>query len=298
MSFPISIIKREEFSSHPLLARLLELHQVPEQIYITGTLPHITLDEYGRATPKILSIVGSRRHTQYGKNAVEKLISSLQGEDVIIVSGLAYGIDSIAHTSALKNKLPTFAILGNGINENVIYPKSHINLAKEIIEAGGLLISEYDEDTPPSQWQFPARNRIVAALSDAVMIAEADEKSGTLITARLALELGRDIGAIPGDIFSPTSRGTNMLIRNGACLLGDEDDLFSLLHLSKNNTSREETSYTDNEKIILELLIEPIEKDTLFIKSNLSFENFLTALSSLEISGAIEETFGEVRRLV
>ncbi len=130
MSFDTSIITQEEFASHPLLKRLLELHDIPKQLYISGTLPTVTIDEYGRATPRILSVVGSRKHTEYGRRAVEKLISSLKGEDVVVISGLAYGIDSIAHTSALKHNLTTCAVLGNGISEHVMYPKNHISLAK------------------------------------------------------------------------------------------------------------------------------------------------------------------------
>lgn len=298
MAFPITIIPREKFSEHPLLARLLELHDVPEQIYITGNLPKVTIDEYGRATPRILTIVGSRKHTEYGKSAVQKLVSSLANENVIIVSGLAHGIDSVAHISALKNNLKTFAVLGNGLDHKVIYPNAHIHLAGEIVEKGGLLISELSPLTRAAQWTFPARNRIVAAISDAVIIGEAEEKSGTLITARLALELGRDIGAIPGDIFSPTSSGTNALIHDGAYLIGNENDLFSLLHLSKKETKKIANDYSEKEKIILEMLTDPMEKDLLLIKCNFTPEEFLVTLSSLEMRGAIVDTFGELRRLV
>jgi DNA processing protein len=298
MSFPITIIPREDFQKYPFLSRLLELHDVPDQIYVAGTIPEVTIDEYGRATPRILTIVGSRRNTQYGKNAVEKLIESLASEDVIIISGLAYGIDSIAHSGALKHNLKTIAVLANGLDTKVIYPKSHLSLAQDIVETGGALISELSPTTSAAQWTFPARNRMVAALSDAVLIAEASEKSGTLITARLALELGKDIGAIPGEIFSPTFVGTNKLIRDGAYIITDEDDLYALLHITKKKTKDIPNAYDDKEKIILELLKEPLEKDLLLIRSELSLEEFLTALSSLEIKGVIEETFGEVRRLV
>ena len=298
MSFPVTIIPQEKFSEHPLLERLLQLHDIPEQIYIAGNLPQITIDEYGRATPRILTVVGSRKHTQYGKQAIEKLITSLVGTDTIIVSGLAHGIDSIAHMSALKNNLKTFAVLGNGLDKKVIYPSSHLHIAEEIVDSGGMLISELSPLTEAAQWTFPARNRIVAALSDAVLIAEAEEKSGTLITARLALELGRDIGAIPGEIFSPTSVGTNTLIRDGAYIIASEDDLYSLLHLSKKENKVDKHIYSPEEKIIINILIEPKEKDLLFIESGLSLEKFLIAISSLEMKGHIQETFGEVRRIV
>lgn len=304
MPFPLSIIPREKFSEHPLLARLLELHDVPDMIYVAGTLPEFTLDEYGRATPRILTIVGSRKYTSYGKNAVEKLVASLAGEDVIIMSGLAFGIDGLSHFAALKNKITTISVLGNGLDKKVIYPRVHLGLAEEIVAAGGALLSELSPETPAAQWTFPARNRIKAALSDAVLIVEAEEKSGTLITARQALELGRDIGAVPGDIFSPTSVGTNTLIRDGAYTVTNGDDLYALLHLSKNLSTQggeiKEISqnYSANEKIIMDLLAEPLEKDLLLIRSKLSPTDFLSTLSSLEIKDIIQETFGEVRRLV
>lgn len=298
MSSEISTIYQKDFSSHPLLARLLELHDIPKEIHIIGKLPEVTIDIYGRATPRILTVVGSRRHTSYGKHVIEKLLTSLQGENVIILSGLALGIDGLAHKEALKNSLTTIAIPGSGLNGTVIYPSTHRNLAKEIVETGGALISELAPETPAAPWTFPARNRIMAVLSDALLVIEAEEKSGTLITGRLALELGRDIGAVPGEIFSPTSVGTNMLIHEGAHSINSVDDLFSLLHLSKKETKTLEYSYTPHEQKIMELVYEPIEKDTLLITSELSLEEFLVAFSSLEIMGHLEETFGEVRRLV
>jgi DNA processing protein len=141
----------------------------------------------------------------------------------------------------------------------------------------------------------------MAALSDALLVVEAEEKSGTLITARLALELGRDIGAIPGEIFSPNASGTNMLIHEGAYCIATVPDLFSLLHLScKQESNNKETpkEFIGNEKIIMDMLREPTNKDALLEKTGLSFGDFLTAFSSLEINGYVEESFGEVRRMV
>jgi DNA processing protein len=297
----IQVIKREEFKDHPLLSRLLELHDIPEQIYLRGTLPTITLDEYGRATPRILTVIGSRKHTSYGRLATEKLLSSLLGYNVIILSGLALGIDSIAHRSALDNNITTIAVPGSGIGHN-IYPSTHKHLAEEIVDSGGLLLSELSEDAPIAKWTFPARNRIMAALSDAVLVIEAGELSGTLVTARQSLELGRDIGAVPGEIFSATSLGANTLIRDGAYIISSTDDLLLLLHLSKHeDESRAEKSlesFTIEEQIVLNNLNEPKGKDVLLLKSKMDPSVFLITLSSLEMKGAIEETFGEVRRIV
>lgn len=297
------IIEQKEFANYPLLSRLLELHDVPKQIYIQGDIPEITIDEYGRANPRILTIVGSRKNTNYGRKVIEMLLSSIQNENVIIISGLAYGIDSIAHTEALKNNLKTIAIPGSGLSRKVLYPKSHYNLSMEIVSKGGLLISELPPETEASQWTFPARNRIMSALSDAVLIIEAEEKSGTLITARQALELGRDIGAIPGDIFSPTSAGTNTLIRDGAYIINEISDLYSLLHLSYKENNLEDKkddikNLSNDEKKILELLIEPMQKDDLLTISKMTLTTFMQTFSSLEIKHLVEETFGEVRRIV
>lgn len=298
MTFPLSIVSREQFESHPLLARLLELHDIPDAIYVAGNLPEVRLDEYGRATPRILTIVGSRKYTSYGKLAVEKLIASLRGQNVVILSGLALGIDGISHEAALTYSIPTIAVPGSGLDTKVLYPSTHLRLAEDIVESGGTLLSEFAPELQAAQWTFPARNRIMAALSDALLVIEATEKSGTLITARLALELGRDIGAIPGDIFSDSSFGTNMLIREGAYMIRNADDLFDLLHLERKTEVVSDVQYTDQEKLLLELLSQPTEKDTLLVKSELKPDQFLIALSSLEMKGCIQETFGEVRKLV
>lgn len=298
MNEEMYVIKREEFENHPLLSRLLELHDIPKELYIIGKLPEVTIDLYGRATPRILTVVGSRKHTSYGKHVVEKLLESLEGQDIVILSGLALGIDGLAHKEALRNKIVTIAIPGSGLGEKTLYPETHRYLAQEIVEQGGTLISELAPDVSAAPWTFPARNRIMAALSDALLVIEAENKSGTLITGRLALELGRDIGAVPGEIFSPTSIGTNMLIHEGAHSISSVDDLFSLLHLSKQETEPVKHTYTPSEQKIITLIREPIEKDLLLVTSELSLEEFLTAFSSLEIRGHVEETFGEVRRLV
>ncbi len=305
MGTSTTTIPQDAFKNHPLLSRLLELHDVPKVLHIKGTLPKITLDEYGRATPRILTIVGSRKNTAYGRQVLEMLLKSLRGENVIILSGLALGIDGLSHRNALLNNLLTIAIPGSGLDDKVLYPSSHKNLAQEILTKGGTLISELAPDTRATLWTFPMRNRIMAALSDAVLFIEAEEKSGTLITARQALELGRDIGAIPGDIFSPSAFGTNMLIREGAYSITSPENLFDLLHLSRKSEEERmrseddtEKNYSKHETIIMELLREPIDKDTLFASTQLPFEDFISAFSSLELDNQLEETFGEVRRIV
>jgi DNA processing protein len=298
MSFPLQTITKSDYENHPLLARLLELHDVPERIHIAGHLPEIRIDEYGRATPRILTVVGSRNYTTYGKLAIEKLIASLAGTDVIILSGLALGIDGISHECALKHNIITIGIPGSGIDPSVIHPRTNLHIATDIVESGGALMSEYDPLFHPAQWTFVARNRIMAALADAVLIVEAHEKSGTLVTARLALELGKDIGAIPGDIFSASSQGTNMLIKEGAYMIRNSGDLYDLLHIKQQEQKTSTQTYSSDEERLLTLLVEPMEKDTLLIRSELPLTLFLTAFSSLEMKGVIIETFGEVRKIV
>ena len=294
------IIPREEFKNHPLLSRLLNLPQIPESIYIQGNLPEIILDKEGRATPRILTVVGSRKHSTYGKDVVKYLISSLKGMDVIILSGLALGIDSLSHKIALENNILTISIPGSGLGKDVLYPRSNINLAEEIINSGGVLLSEYDDTTKAEQWTFPARNRIMAALSDAVLIIEAELLSGTLITARHSLELGKDIGIVPGSIFSPTSKGTHSLLNDGATPICNKEDLYELLHLYIEKSTPEEIKkdLNEEESILYELLSEPCKKDVLLVTSKLTASKFMVALTSLEMKGYIQETFGEVRRVV
>lgn len=297
--YPMRRIPRESYQDDLLLSRLLELHQIPQEIFVQGNLPTITLDDYGRALPRILTIVGSRKHSSYGNIVLQKLLGELQGYPVVIVSGLAQGIDTLSHQYALLHNLPTLAIPGSGLDNRVLYPHSNRGLKNKILEAHGALLSELPPETQAAPWTFPQRNRIMAALSDAVLIVEAQEKSGTLITARLALELGRDIGAVPGEIFSKNANGTNTLIRDGAYPITCIDDLLELLHLSKREGAALTENYTVEETVLLTILSEGIcNKDDLLTRSQLPFEVFISAFSSLEIKGVIHESLGEVRTLV
>ena len=203
-SYTIDTLSREEFPP-----ALLEIPQVPEKLFVAGELPNPSEYYY-------LSVVGSRKYTSYGKEVCERIISGLAGYPICIVSGLAMGIDGIAHRAALDAGLRTIAVPGSGLDQSVIYPRTHLGLAKEIIENGGTLLSEYEPDFRATPWSFPQRNRIMAGLSQGVLIIEAEEKSGTLITARMALDYNRNVFTVPGPIFSATSKGTNNLLRQGA----------------------------------------------------------------------------------
>jgi DNA processing protein len=199
MKYPIIDLVAGEFPK-----ALVEIPQPPTELNYRGSLPSGDL-----------TIVGSRKYTSYGKQAVEELVSGLRGYPVGIVSGLALGIDSLAHEAALKNNLYTLSIPGGGLGDEVIYPARHRGLAYKILEAGGGLLSEFEPTFRATHWSFPQRNRLVAGLGDATVVVEGALKSGSLITARLANEFGRDVWAVPGDIFRVNSAGCNQLISGG-----------------------------------------------------------------------------------
>ncbi len=171
---------------------LKHIHNPPENLYIRGGLQNGLLP---------IAIVGSRKMSTYGKQAVEFIVSGLQGFSVSIISGLAFGVDAQAHQSALQHGIHTVAVLGSGIDDQSIYPRANRGLANEILSSGGAIISEYPEGTKALDYHFPNRNRIISGISKCIIIIEADFKSGSLITAKFALEQNRDVFAVPGSIF-------------------------------------------------------------------------------------------------
>ena len=205
----IDILEPKDF---PL--QLLEIPEPPKKLYIKGALPPVNA--------LYLAVVGSRKYTSYGKEACEKIIydlgrSNVKGQmSIVIVSGLALGIDAIAHRAALDAGLTTVAFPGSGLQDSVLYPAANFNLGQKIIESGGALISEFEPDFKATPYSFPQRNRLMAGISRGVLIVEAEEKSGTLITARLATEYNRDVFVVPGSIFSPQSKGIQQLLKLGA----------------------------------------------------------------------------------
>ena len=171
-----------------------------------------------------VSVVGTRKITDYGKNCTRNITYDLASNGVVIISGMAYGVDAEAHRAALDAKMPTVAVIGTGVN--IVYPKSNARLMKDIIETG-MIISEYPLNTEAEKFHFPERNRIISALSEATLVVEADIKSGSLITASYSNDLGRDVYAVPGSIYSIYSKGTNSLIRDGAYLTTCAEDILS-----------------------------------------------------------------------
>ncbi len=196
---------------------LRHLHQPPRELYWLGADPSVWL-----AQPR-LAIVGSRRSTGYGRQITEQFAGELARRGVVIISGLALGIDSIAHRAALAAKGTTVAVLPTALDQ--IYPASHQNLADQIVERGGALISEYPAGAPAYKQNFIARNRIVAGLADGLLITEAAANSGTMHTARFALEQGKTVMAVPGNVTSPASEGTNNLIKSGALAVTSVEDV-------------------------------------------------------------------------
>ncbi|MGX6441960.1 DNA-processing protein DprA [Neobacillus sp. K501] len=200
---------------------LKEIYQPPWVLFAKGNVPLL----YKK--PK-LAVVGSRQATQYGKNAIRLIFPHLMEKGVLIVSGLAKGIDTLAHEYAIKNQGNTIAVIAGGFYH--IYPKENMNLALEIMKTQ-LIVSEYPPDTKPLRWHFPARNRIISGLSNGTFIIEAKRKSGSLITANYAVNEGREVFALPGSIFNPFSLGTNDLIQQGAKLVTCAEDIFEELRL-------------------------------------------------------------------
>ncbi len=297
----IQKIEQKKFGENLFLKRLLELYDIPKALYLEGVLPTFVEDERGFLNPRVLTIVGSRAHSHYAGEVIDYLVSSLKGENVIIVSGLALGVDALAHRTALANGLLTIAIPGSGLSPETLYPREHMRLAEEILSAGGALISELSPESRAAKWTFPSRNRLMAAVSDAVLVVEAREKSGTLITARQALELGKNIGVVPGSIFSDHLKGSHNLLQDGATPITDSSHLFELLALKKEGEEAKEKTLpllSGDEKKLYGLLSSPLSKSELLEKSGMSPSVFLTTLTSLEVGGLVRSSLHEVRKVM
>src|SRR3989344_2686622 len=270
---------------------LLEIPQPPKDLWIIGQLPPENLI--------YLCVVGSRKFTSYGRETCEKIIAGLKDYPIAIVSGFAMGIDTIAHKKALTVGLKTLVFPGSGLSISAMYPKTNIHLMEEITEKGGCLISEFEPDFKATQWSFPMRNRLMAGISKAVLIIEAEERSGTLITARLATEYNRDVLAVPGSIFSLNSKGTNKLIRQGATPVTCAEDVLEALGFEKpKNKERQAELFLDlspEEKMVIKILREPIPRDDLIREMKMPIQNANAILSVMEIKELIKEEMGEIK---
>ncbi len=287
MSFPVLSLPTAEF---PALLR--EIPQPPSSLNYRGALPPPAL--------LLLTVVGSRQYTSYGKQAVDHLIDGLRGYPVGIVSGLALGIDALAHEAALRNNLYTLAVPGSGLNDDVLYPRTNRRLALRILESGGGLFSEFAPDTAAAPWTFPQRNRIMAGIAPATLVIEASEKSGTLITARMCADYNRELLVVPGSIFSRSAAGPHQFLKLGATPVTEAVDILTVLGIeAKEAVSKVATStdLTPDEATVFGLLVEPLPVDTLVTASGLSASVVSAALMMLEIKGCITSNLGHYRRL-
>lgn len=283
----IRTLTKEEYPT-----KLRETPEPPKTLWLRGKLPP--------EGTKLLAVVGSRALSRYGKEACERLIAGLAGYPISIVSGLALGADACAHRAALATGLHTIAIPGSGLDDSVIGPKTNLGLAHDILTSGGALLSEHEPTYQAHPYDFPARNRIMAGMSDAVLMIEASEKSGTLITARLAAEYNRELLAIPHRIGDPHSFGPHLFLRLGATLVTEPLHILEALRIPPTQTTETREAprdLTGTEAVIWGMLTEPLSRDDILRDRRASASEFLTALMALELRGLIREEFGAWRRI-
>lgn len=276
-----------ELPKEEWLPQLSEIPQLPKRLWMRGTLP--------APDTRLLTVVGSRALSRYGQEACEKLIMGLAGYPISIVSGLALGTDACAHRSALQAGLHTIAIPGSGLDDSVISPRTNLGLAKDILAAGGALVSEHEPIYKPHPYDFPSRNRLMVGLSDAVLIIEAGPKSGTLITARLAAEYNRDLLCIPHHIGDPHAFGPHLFIRLGAALVTEPLHILEALKIAPRetpSTGAAPSDLEDAELVIWNMLEEPKTRDEILRANSENPGDVLTALVALELRGLIKEEFG------
>lgn len=280
-------------SEYPL--QLQKARSIPDYLYIRGEMPG---PEY-----TFLCVVGSRKYSTYGKNVCAKLVSGLKGYPIVIVSGLAIGIDGMSHEATLKAGLRTIAFPGSGLDPHVIYPPINRNLAERILGAGGALISPFQPSQQSTPWTFPRRNQIMAGISHAVLVIEGGHTSGTLLTTKEAADNGRDILAVPGSIFGELSYGPHTLIRDGAALVSSPDDILRALGFSvpADNEPRPfknlaELSLCPEEKMLVaELQLSPQTDSSLIRRTSLTPSLFNIFISGLELKNVVVQENGKYR---
>jgi len=262
---------------------LKEIYNPPALLYIRGNLKK--QDEFA------VAVVGTRKPSNYGRQVVPMIVQDLTENKITIVSGLAMGIDSLSQETCLASGGRTIAVLGSGVDNNSIYPRINYNLAQEIIK-NGALVSEYPPGTDPRKEHFPARNRIISGLCLGVLVIEAGESSGALITAHFALDQNREVFSTPGNIFSPNSFGTNNLIKKGAKLVTSSQDVLDELNLSlateyvKTQSIIPDTP--EEAEILKNLSHEPTHVDKIIKKTKLPVSKVNSTLSMMELKGKVK----------
>ena len=275
--------------------RLLNCYDSPTLLYYRGTAD--------LNSSKIISIIGTRNNTEYGKQITEKFIEDIQAQNLVILSGLAFGIDAIAHKAALQNNVATIGVLAHGLDS--IYPSQHTTLAKEMLLNGGLL-TEFRKNTSPDKHNFPKRNRIVAGMSDATLVIETAVKGGSMITAELAYNYNRDVFAVPGKITDSKSAGCLKLIQQNKAVVftNAEEFMHSMGWQQKKITSKKQRELfielNDDEKIIVALLQEKelVNIDELYIRSALSSSSVAAAILNLELNNVVLALPGKMYKLL
>ena len=259
--------------------QLATIPSPPKKLYVLGDLT------MALSTHRV-AIVGSRKVTSYGIQVTQHIVQTFRGREISVISGLALGVDSVAHRAALDAGITTVAVMPCGLDQ--IYPRTHHQLAQKILAAGGALLSEYPEGTPPLRQHFIARNRLVSGLSDIVIVTEAAEKSGTLHTANFALEQGRGVLAVPGNITNPLSQGTNNLIKAGAEPLVKPSDALFALGIDETTSNKTFMGDTEEETLVLKLLSDGVaDVSELQRRSKLPSTVFNQTLTMLEINGLV-----------
>jgi DNA processing protein len=276
------------FITHPRYPkRLLNCYDSPTMVYFKG--------DADLNASKVVAVIGTRSHTDYGKMLTDQLITVLKEYDVTVISGLAHGIDAIAHKSAIRNQLPTVGVLAHGLDQ--LYPFQHKTLAKDMLHANGGLLTEFRRQTKPDKHNFPTRNRVVAGMSDATVVVETGRKGGSMITAELANNYNRDVFAFPGRTTDIKSAGCNYLVKtNKAVLLTEPADLAELMGWQQTQTDRSRNrqkdlfiELTDDERLVVKLLQEKdsMHIDEINLRTGLSSSAVAAAILSLELQNVV-----------
>lgn len=277
--------------------RLLNCYDSPTLLFYKG--------DADLNASKIIAIIGTRNHTDYGKQVTEKLVKDLAAQNVVVVSGMAFGIDAVAHKAAIKNNLVTVGVLAHGLDQ--IYPPEHTHLAKDMLKHGGGLLTEFRSKTKPDKHNFPTRNRIVAGIADATIVIETGIKGGSMITAELANGYNKDVFAVPGKVNDNKSAGCNFLIKtNKAMLLTDAQELVEVMgweERSRKSEVRKQKEIfielSNDEKMIVDILKEKdmVHIDELNLRSGISSSAMAAAILNLELQGVVSTLPGKLYKL-
>lgn len=266
---------------------LKQINDPPEKLYVRGNAAVLS-------GPHMLASVGSRKASAYGKQAIGLLLPVVVRANVVIVSGMAYGVDALSHKIAVEYHKPTIAVLGGGVDDATMYPHSHKKLAQEILEHGGAIISEWPAETPARPAHFLQRNRIIAGLTQATLVVQAATKSGSLVTAKLALDYNREVLAVPGPINEPVAQGTNWLIHEGATPAISPQDIFAALHIESSDIEEDAPENLGEEQatVFTHLSKQPSHVDDITGLVKLPPQRVASLLLELELSGHAQHVGG------